>query len=246
MFFYLKTTNKLEINRNEYFEMINRKAFVKKNFSTGFLSQNEVNKICLEYNIPLVKQAFIKPDELKFYKPETFPLVIKGINKSVIHKSELDAVKLNVSSKEELLLRGKEIENSFEKNGFKIDEFLIQPQISIKNELLIGGFRDPSFGPVIMFGSGGKYVEVFEDTSLRSCFLCDDDIEEMINETKIGKILKGVRGELPVDFIRLREIIKSCAVMMLENQEIVEFDLNPLIVTKDNNFYAVDVRIKIN
>jgi len=246
MFFYLKTTNKLEINRNEYFEMINRKAVVKKNFSAGFLPQDEVNKICLEYNIPLVKQAFIKPDELKFYKPETFPLVIKGINKSVIHKSELDAVKLNVNSKEELLLRGKEIENSFEKNGFKIDEFLIQPQISIKNELLIGGFRDRSFGPVIMFGSGGKYVEVFEDTSLRSCFLCDDDIEEMINETKIGKILKGVRGELPVDFKRLREIIKSCAVMMLENQEIQEFDLNPLIVSKDNDFYAVDVRIKTN
>lgn len=246
MFFYLMTTNKLEINRNEYFEMIERKAVVKKNFSAGFLSQEEVNKICLEYNIPLVKQAFIKPGELKFYKPETFPLVIKGINKSVIHKSELDAVKLNVNSKGELLLRGKEIENSFEKNGFKIDEFLIQPQISIKNELLIGGFRDPSFGPVIMFGSGGKYVEVFEDTSLRSCFLCDDDIDEMINETKIGKILKGVRGELPVDFIRLREIIKSCAAMMLENQEIQEFDLNPLIVSKDNNFYAVDVRLKID
>lgn len=244
MIFYLKTSEKLKINRNKYVELINKKNIVKKIFSTGFLSQDQVNKICIEYNIPLVEQTCIKQNQLKFYKPETYPLVIKGVSKSVIHKSELDAVKLNINSKEELLLRGKEIENTFEKIGFNVDGFLIQPQISIKNELLIGGFRDPSFGPVIMFGSGGKYVEVFEDTSLRSCFLCDDDIEEMIAETKIGKIIKGVRGELPVDFRRLKEIIKSCAVMMIENQDIQEFDINPLIVSKENKFYAVDVRIK--
>jgi acetyltransferase len=244
MIFYSKSMNKLRSNRTGYLEMIQRKGIDKKNLSKGFLPPDEVNNLCNAYNLPLVKQKFIKPGDLKFYKPEVYPLVIKGISKEVIHKSELDAVKLNINSKEELLFKAKEIENSFIKNGVQVEEFLIQPQIPIKHELLIGGFRDPSFGPVIMFGSGGKYVEVFEDTSMRSCYLCNSDIEEMIDETKIGKILRGVRGESPADIKKLKEIIKACAMMMIENTSISEFDMNPLIVTAASNFSVVDVRIK--
>ncbi|MBS3945121.1 MAG: acetate--CoA ligase family protein [Melioribacter sp.] len=245
MLFYSMSKKKIQENQNEYLELISKKGPVKKDFSKGFLPTYEVSKICSEYKLPLVKQNFVKSEDLKFYKPEVYPLVIKGISRDVIHKSELDAVKLNINSKEELLFKAKEIENSFIKNGVQVEEFLIQPQISIKHELLIGGFRDPSFGPVIMFGSGGKYVEVFEDTSMRSCYLCGEDIEEMIDETKIGKILRGVRGESPADIKKLKEIIKTCALMMIENNNISEFDLNPLIVSIDNNFHAVDVRIKI-
>lgn len=245
MIFYSNTKSKLQVNRKEYLELISRKGAGKENLSKGFLSPDEVNNICGEYKLPLVKQNFVKPEDLKFYKPEVYPLVIKGISKEVIHKSEFDAVKLNINSKEDLLFKASEIESSFNKNGVKVEGFLIQPQISIIHELLIGGYRDPSFGPVIMFGSGGKYVEVFEDTSLRSCYLCDVDVEEMINETKIGKILKGVRGESSVNFGKLKEIIKACAIMMIENPVVLEFDLNPLVVSRDNNFYVVDVRIKI-
>ncbi|NMB81176.1 MAG: acetate--CoA ligase family protein, partial [Ignavibacteria bacterium] len=245
MIFYSNTKNKLQINRTEYLELISRKGASKKNLSKGFLSPDEVNKICSHYNLPVVKQNFVKPEDLKFYKPDVFPLVLKGISKEVIHKSEFDAVKFNISSKEDLLFRANEIENSFNKNGIKVEEFLMQPQISIKHELIIGGFRDPSFGPVIMFGSGGKYVEVYEDTSIKSCYLCNQDLDDMIDETKIGKVLKGVRGELPTDINKLKESIKACATMMIENPDISEFDLNPLIVSHDNNFYSVDVRIKI-
>lgn len=246
MIFYSKSMNKLKTHQTGYLEMIQRKGIGTKNLLNGFLPSDQVSKICNEYKLPLVKQNFVKPEDLKFYKPEVYPLVIKGISRNVIHKSELDAVKLNINSKEDLLFKAKEIENGFIKNGVRVEEFLIQPQISIKHELLIGGFRDPSFGPVIMFGSGGKYVEVFEDTSMRSCYLCDEDIEEMIDETKIGKILRGVRSESPADIRKLKEIIKACAIMMLENNNISEFDLNPLIVSIDNNFLAVDVRIKIS
>ena len=96
-----------------------------------------------------------------------------------------------------------------------------------------------------MFGSGGKYVEVFDDTSMRSAYLCDADIEEMINETKIGRILKGIRGENPVDVQTLKSIIKSLAQMMLDEDTITECDLNPVIITRDNKTLAVDVRVKI-
>jgi acetyltransferase len=245
MYFYMKQKKKLQENRAQYVEAIEKKESNNNGLPAGFLSHEQLYKICSEYKLPIVKQNLIKPEELKNYEAENYPLVIKGINKNVVHKSELDAVKLNIKSKEEFLLKAREIEDSFAKNNLFVDEFLIQPFITIKHELLIGGFRDPSFGPVIMFGSGGKYVEVFDDTSIRSCYLCDTDIDEMIDETKIGKILKGVRGEMPVNIKALKEIIKSCTTMMAENQNIAEFDLNPLILGVDNIFYAVDVRIKI-
>ncbi|NWG28236.1 MAG: acetate--CoA ligase family protein, partial [Ignavibacteriaceae bacterium] len=94
------------------------------------------------------------------------------------------------------------------------------------------------------FGSGGKYVEYIEDTVIRSAYLTEFDIDEMINNTKIGKIIHGVRGEAPADLNKIKNAIKSVAQMMLNHNEITECDLNPLAVTEDNNIFAVDVRIK--
>ena len=136
------------------------------------------------------------------------------------------------------------MKKSFSEKGLKIDSFLIQPYINAKFELLVGGFCDPSFGPMVMFGTGGKYVEYVDDTIIRSAYLTDFDVEEMINKTKIGKIIQGVRGEKPADLKKIRETIKSVAQMMLDNKEITECDLNPLVVTTDNNIFAVDIRIK--
>ncbi len=101
-----------------------------------------------------------------------------------------------------------------------------------------------SFGPMVMFGSGGKYVEFLDDTIIRSAYLTDFDIEEMINNTKIGKIIQGVRGETSADMNKIKSTIKSVAQMMLNYKEITECDLNPLVITEDNNIFAVDIRIK--
>ena len=156
----------------------------------------------------------------------------------------MSAVKLNIKDKDALIIAAEEIKESFAKNNYTVEEFLIQPFIKTKHELLIGGFRDPSFGPIVMFGSGGKYVEVFSDTVIRSAYLSDADVEEMINATSIGKILHGVRGEAPADIEGLKKIIKASAKMIAENKNLMEFDLNPLLITEDNKFYAVDARIK--
>ncbi len=114
----------------------------------------------------------------------------------------------------------------------------------MKHELLIGGFRDNDFGPMVMFGTGGKYVEVYEDTSMRSAYLTERDIDDMIAGTRMGKIINGVRGELPADIQKVKAVIKSVAQMMLDNENITECDLNPLIVDEQNNLFAVDIRIK--
>lgn len=245
MLFYARTKNKLNANKKNYLDAINLKTSNKFNSSSGFLSQREVNELCGEYNLPVIQSLFIKPNELQNIDDKLFPVVLKGINTKVIHKSELNAVKLNIKTKDELLIAASEIQKNFLNNNYSVDEFLVQPFIKTKHELLIGGFRDPSFGPIIMFGSGGKYVEVLDDSAIKSCYLCDEDVEDMIDSTKIGKILRGVRGELSCDIEQLKKIINSCANMMIENEKIYEFDLNPLIVDETNKFYAVDVRIKV-
>jgi acetyltransferase len=188
----------------------------KLNLGEGYISQEIISKLCSLYNLPLVENRIVKK-EMLIQESENmkFPVVLKGISKDVLHKSEFDAVKLNLKSKEELIDTATDMAKRFEENGFMLESFLIQPFIKIKNEVLLGGFRDPSFGPIIMFGTGGKYVEVYNDTAMRSAYLCDTDIDELINETKMGQILSGVRGEKPIDFKKLKEIIKSTAQMFL-------------------------------
>jgi len=187
----------------------------------------------------------VKPEELASFGEDFYPVVVKGMSEQVVHKSEMDAVKLNIKSKEELIEKAKEIEDNFKNHGYDVEEFLIQQFVKTKHEVLVGGYRDISFGPIIMFGTGGKYVEAIGDTVIKSAYLSDQDIDDMINSTKIGKILKGVRGEEPTDINRIKEIIKSCAKMIVENENVEEFDLNPLIVSEDNKIHAVDIRIKI-
>lgn len=212
--------------------------------NTGFLNQNEIEKICKKYDLPIIDSQIINIDQLKYFNDFNYPLVIKGLGKGVVHKSELDAVKLNIQSSEELFVAVKEIKNSFKENNFELEEVLIQPLIKIKHELVIGGFRDNSFGPVVMFGTGGKYIEVLNDTKIKSAYLNDNDLEEMINETKIGKILKGVRGEAAADIDKIKYHISSVAKLLIENHNIDEIDINPLVVDHQLNLHAVDVRIK--
>ncbi len=208
-----------------------------------FLSQDEVIKISDHYNLPIIKTYLLKYEELKTADLK-FPVVLKAVGEKIIHKSELKGVVLNIKDKDELMKIADEMMNNFKQENLKLDSFLIQPYIHTKFELLVGAFRDPSFGPMLMFGAGGKYVEYVEDTVIRSAYLTDFDIEEMINKTKIGKIIQGVRGERSADMNKIKSTIKSVAQMILNHKEITECDLNPLAVTGDNNIFAVDIRIK--
>ena len=246
MISFSSSRERLKKNHKQYLDLINSHTIKQYKFKSGFLSQTEINELCADYNIPLTQNKLISPDALKKLNGGIkYPIVLKGINHEIVHKSEINAVKLNIRTREELLAKAVEIEKSFSRYHFEVEKFLIQPFVKTKHEILIGGHRDSSFGPVIMFGTGGKYVEIICDTSIRSAYICEDDIDDMINETVIGKILQGIRGEEPCNMAELKRIILSCAKMMIENKNIIEFDLNPLIVGEDNKYYGVDVRIRV-
>jgi acetyltransferase len=211
--------------------------------SGNFLDPNEVSELCNYYNLPIVKDELFTYDQLN-KKHFHFPVVLKAVGEKIIHKSDLKGVVLNISSKEELIKSAEEMIWNFSSKNIQLDSFLIQPYLITKFELLIGAFRDPSFGPMIIFGSGGKYVEYLDDTVMRSAYLTNEDIDDMIISTKIGKIIQGVRGEGPADINKIKSTIKNLAQMMVNHKEISEVDLNPLLITSDNKIFAVDVRIK--
>lgn len=210
----------------------------------GFLSAEKISLISKKYNLAQAESSYFSYDELKDVDIK-FPVVLKASGEGIVHKTELNAVRLNIKSREELISEADKMINDFKKKNLNIESFLIQPYIKVKHELLIGGFRDNDFGPMVMFGTGGKYVEVYEDTAMRSAYLSEKDIDDMITETRMGRIIKGVRGELPADAEKIKNVIRSVAQMMLDNEQITECDLNPLIIDENNNLFAVDIRIKV-
>lgn len=232
---------KINLNRVSCDETV--KDFNLSNKAGQFLNQNDVTELCNYYHLPIVKNEIHSIDELN-KKEIHFPVVLKAVGEKIIHKTDLKGVVLNIKTKSELIKTCEKMIWDFSSRNIQLDSFLIQPFLTSKFELLVGAFRDHSFGPMIMFGSGGKYVEYLDDTVMRSAYLTENDVDEMINSTKIGKIIQGVRGEDSADINTLKTVIKNLAQMMINHKEIMEVDLNPLMITSENKIFAVDVRIK--
>jgi len=112
-------------------------------------------------------------------------------------------------------------------------------------ECIVGMIRDPQFGPVIMFGLGGIFVEVLKDVSFRVAPLAEEDIDEMIKEIKGYKILTGIRGEKAKDINAIKSILAKLSEIAINHAEIEEIDLNPVIV-HEKGVSIVDSRIIIS
>ena len=148
--------------------------------------QNEVAELCEHYKLPLIKDEILSFNQL-MKKEIHSPVVLKAVGEKIIHKTDLKGVVLNIKTKTELIKTAEKMIWDFSSKNIQLDSFLVQPFLQTKFELLVGAFRDPSFGPMIMFGSGGKYVEYIEDTVMRSAYLTDNDIDEMIRLNKDWK-----------------------------------------------------------
>jgi acetyltransferase len=245
LLFHSAKKKKLLLHKNEYQSQL--KSLNSKSIKgTNFISQQEIKKLARSYELPLIKEFLIPNNEIEQFDIKNYPIVLKGINENASHKSDFGAVELSIRTSKEFKAAIKKIRKRMKSFNLTPEYFLIQPFISSRFELLIGGFRDSSFGPIISFGIGGKYVNYFEDFSLRSAFICDDEIREMIFETKIGKIIQGVRGEVGVDLDLLIKLISNTAKMIRENKNLSEFDINPLLVTQQNEFVIVDFRVKLS
>jgi acyl-CoA synthetase (NDP forming) len=126
----------------------------------------------------------------------------------------------------------------------RVTGFLVQQMLSGGREVILGGKRDPSFGPVVMFGLGGVYVELFEDVAFRLAPLIREDAEDMIFEVRGSRLLRGVRGEPPADVEATVQALLAVSRLLVECPEVAELDVNPLLVF-GQGVAAVDARVVV-
>ena len=206
------------------------------------LTQDQIGKLLQKYKIPLVKDLSVKTKEeaVKAAEKLGYPVALKVISKDISHKTEVGGVEINLKYKHEVEDAFDRISKNIKIHKKSIQGILVQ-QMSYGYEVIVGGLTDPQFGPTIMFGLGGVWVEAMEDVSFRICPLIEKDAEEMIREIKGYTILKGFRGKPAGDMKTLKETILNCSMMMIENK-IKEFDINPLFV-QEKGVVAVDFRM---
>lgn len=199
---------------------------------------------CYGITLPKAFLARTSDEATKNAKDIGFPVALKIVSPDIIHKSDVGGVLLNLNGE-------KEVEDAFNhliKNAEKvtapsrIEGVLVSPMAPTGQECIIGMVRDPQFGPVVMFGLGGVFVEVLKDVSFKVIPCTDLDIDEMITEIKGYPLLTGVRGESPKDIKTLKDTISRITQMAIDNPEIKEVDLNP-IIAHENGTSIVDARI---
>lgn len=173
------------------------------------------------------------------------PVVVKVMSPDILHKSDAGGVKINLRSVAEVKAAIEGMLNAPKIKGARIEGFLVEEMAPAGHELVIGGLRDPQFGPLVMVGLGGIFVEILKDVSFRLCPITRIDAEEMLAELKGVAILKGARGTKPASMDAIIDMLLKVGgdngLLMQHAADISEADINPLIVS-DTAAVAVDAR----
>jgi len=214
------------------------------------LTEVESKELLAAYGIPVVEtRAARTEDEAAAMAAQLGgPAVLKVFSHTITHKSDGGGVKLNLHGGAAVREAFREIEKaSAERYG--AGEFLgvsVQPMIAPGGyELILGSSTDPQFGPVLLFGSGGQLVEIFQDRALGLPPLNATLARRMMEQTQIFKAFKGVRGRAPVDLAALEELLVRFSHLVVEQRWIKEIDINPLVAT-GGALLALDARVVLH
>ncbi len=211
-----------------------------------YLLEPEAKTICIEYGIPVTKFKVAKneTDAIQSAKKIGFPIVLKIVSPDIIHKFDVGAVILNVNNEAEVRSAYNKILKNVNKHkpSARIVGLLVQEMAPQSTEVIVGATKDPQFGPALMFGLGGIFVEVLKDVTFRIAPISEPDAREMITEVRANPILKGYRGQPPADIKAIVEILMNTSRLVMEHQEIKELDLNPIMVY-EKGAKTVDARI---
>jgi acetyl-CoA synthetase (ADP-forming) len=176
-----------------------------------------------------------------------FPVVLKIVSPDVLHKSDVGGVVVGVENDKEVERNYNEIMNNLIKKVPDADiiGMLVEKQAPTTTEVIVGGIRDEQFGPTVMFGLGGIFVELFKDVVFRIAPVTEAEALEMIEEIKGYKVLNGYRGTEKLDIQKLSKTVVTVSELISDIDEIKEVELNPLLVYTEG-VTAVDARIIIN
>lgn len=210
------------------------------------LLETEAKAVCREYSIPTPQFELAKNEEeaAKFADAIGYPVVLKIVSPDIVHKSDVGGVMVNLKDAKEVRDAYGKILINVKKHDAKakIVGVLVQEMAPASTEVIVGSTKDPQFGPAIMFGLGGVFVEVLKDVTFRIAPITEDEAHEMIEKVKAYPLLRGYRGSPPVDLDAIVNILLATSKLVMEHQEIKELDLNPIMVY-EKGAKTVDARI---
>lgn len=214
-----------------------------------FLLESEAKTVCREYGIPVTdfKVAKNGTEAVEFAQKIGYPVVLKIVSPDVIHKSDVGGVIVNLEDAKDVQKAYEQIMDSVKKHKpkAKIVGVLVQEMAPQSTEIIVGATKDPQFGPTLMFGLGGIFVEILKDVTFRIAPITEDEAREMITAVKAYPLLKGYRNAPQADIEAIVEILLNTSRLVMEHQEIKELDLNPIMVY-EKGAKTVDARIILN
>ena len=210
------------------------------------LVETEAREILKAYNLPVSDFRLARSEEeaIKIAEEMGQPVALKIVSPDIIHKSDAGGVKLNLKDRDNVAKAFSEIINNAKAYNKEAEIYgvIITPMEGEGTEVIIGMTTDQTFGPTVMFGLGGIFVEVLKDVSFRVAPLTRQDAYEMIKQIKGFPILTGVRGQKLSDVDALADAIVKMSALVMENPEIGELDLNPVFAF-EKGASVVDTRI---
>lgn len=177
-----------------------------------------------------------------------YPVVMKMTSKTTSHKTDVGGVRVNIQSEEQLRAEYNDLIEKLKEKGLLegLEGVIIQEMVKGNREMVCGIATDPQYGPMMMFGLGGVFVEVMKDVTFRIAPLTDVDAEEMIKSVKAYKLLEGARGTKPAQMEQIQETLLRLSQLVTDFKFIDELDINPLLISeKTGEGIAVDGRIKV-
>ena len=209
---------------------------------------SESLEILERYGIPTVRSVVaMTVEEAKQAAEEMgYPVAIKIVAGQISHKSDVGGVQLNLRNGPALAAAFEDMMTRIQKAypGVKIDGVMVQPMVTGGMELILGGRQDPQFGPVILVGLGGVFVEIFEEAVVRVAPISRPEAQGMIESLRGVQILKGARGHKPADIEAVVEALMRLSQLMTDFPEIKELDINPLrVFHEQGGVRALDARV---
>ena len=198
------------------------------------LLESEAGEICRAYGMPTLNIIVARnaSEAVEAAEKVAFPVALKIMSLDILHKTDAGGVLLDLTSRDEVQ-RGYQqiVDNAEAYNGnARVEGVIVQHMAPKGVEVIVGGVRDSQFGPSILFGLGGIFVEVLKDVTFRVAPLEELDAREMIREIRGYPVLKGIRGLPAADEEAIVKIIQGTSRLMLENSYVGQIDLNPVMV----------------
>jgi len=221
-----------------------------RNSGRTLLTEVESKQVLACYGIPTVETRIARSEEeaVGHARAIGFPVVVKVFSETITHKTEIGGVKLSLGDEQAVGRAYREIESAVHekvRNG-KFEGVTVQPMVRLDGyELIVGSSVDPQFGPVMLFGTGGQLVEVYQDRALALPPLNATLAQRLMEQTHIFAALKGVRGRAAVDLEELERVLVRFSQLIVEQLWIKEIDINPLLASPER-ILALDARVVIH